>query len=227
MKSKSMFNSIALFLFLAVFITALEAKASEIGSSGSTISISSQLTVAQNLPDTAPSAVEAIDLGLSVKWASFNVGASKPEEYGVLFGWADVTGNKTSTSNDDYPSANPPKNISGTEYDAAHVHWGGSWRLPTRDEQLELVEDCAWEKAKLNGVEGYRVTGKNGNSIFLAASGGRIGTRLLYQVSGGDFWSGTLSDNTDEAHYMWFYGGRQAVEDLPRHYGFAIRPVTE
>jgi hypothetical protein len=170
---------------------------------------------------------EPVDLGLSVKWANFNVGASKPEEYGILFGWADVTGNKTSTSNDDYPSANPPKNISGTEYDAAHVHWGGSWRLPTKDEQLELVGACAWEKTELNGVEGYRVTGKNGNSIFLAASGGRIGTKLHYQVSGGDFWSGTLSGNTDEAYYMWFYGGRQAVEDLPRHYGFAIRPVTE
>jgi hypothetical protein len=144
---------------------------------------------------------EPVDLGLSVKWASFNVGASKPEEYGILFGWADVTGKKTSTSNDDYPSASPPKNIPGTEYDAAHVLWGGSWRLPTRDEQLELVEGCAWEKTELNGVAGYRVTGKNGNSIFLAASGGRIGTRLLYQVSGGDFWSGTLSDNTDEAYY--------------------------
>ncbi|MDR1579738.1 MAG: hypothetical protein LBS35_05230 [Synergistaceae bacterium] len=169
--------------------------------------------------------VEPVDLGLSVKWASFNVGASKPEEYGVLFGWADVTGKKTSISNDDYPNANPPKNISGTEYDAAHVLWGGAWRLPTRDEQLELVEGCVWEKTELKGVAGYRVTGKNGNSIFLAASGGRVGTEVHYQVSGGDFWSGTLSGNTDEAYYMWFYGGRQAVEDLPRHYGFAIRAV--
>jgi hypothetical protein len=170
---------------------------------------------------------ESIDLGLSVKWASFNVGATKPEEYGILFGWGDVTGEKTSTSNNDYPNAAPPSNISGTEYDAAHVLWGGSWRMPTRKEQEELVNGCTWTKTSLNNVAGYRVTGPNGNSIFLAASGGRIGTRLLYQVSGGDFWSGTLSSNTDEAYYMWFYGGRQAVEDLPRHYGFAIRPVTE
>lgn len=56
-----------------------------------------------------------VDLGLSVKWASFNVGASKPEEYGGLYGWGDVTGRKTSTDNDQYPTANPPKNISGTK----------------------------------------------------------------------------------------------------------------
>ena len=169
----------------------------------------------------------AVDLGLSVKWASWNVGAAKPEEYGGYFGWADPTGLKISQSNNDYPGANPPRNICGTEYDAAHVHWGGSWRLPTREEQLELVNNCEWTKATLNGIQGYRVTGSNGNSIFLPAAGGLIGTEIMYRVSGADFWSGTLSGNTDEAYYMWFYGGRQAVEDLPRHYGFAIRPVTE
>jgi hypothetical protein len=169
----------------------------------------------------------AVDLGLSVKWASWNVGASKPEEYGGYFGWADVTGKKTSTSNSDYPSANPPKNISGTEYDAARAHWGGSWRLPTREEQEELVNRAVWTKTKLNNVDGYRVTGPNGNSIFLPAGGGRIGTTIHYRVSGADFWSGTLSANTEDAHYMWFYGGQQAVEDLPRQYGFSIRPVME
>jgi hypothetical protein len=168
----------------------------------------------------------AVDLGLSVKWASWNVGASKPEEYGSYFGWADPTGLKTSQSNNDYPEANPPRNISSTEYDAAHVQWGGSWRLPSREEQLELVNNCEWTRASLNGIQGYWVAG-NGNRIFLPAAGGRIGTEIMYRVSGADFWSGNLSSNTDEAYYMWFYGGRQAVEDLPRHYGFAIRPVTE
>jgi hypothetical protein len=184
-------------------------------------------SVSGNTVDPRSSIAEPVNLGLSVKWASFNVGATKPEEYGAYFGWGDVTGEKTSTNNNEYPSANPPKNISGTEYDAAHVLWGDSWRLPTRKEQEELVNKCRWTKIRSNNVEGYRVTGPNGNSIFLSASGGRIGTQVLYQVSGGDFWSGTISENTGEAYYMWFYGGRQAVEDLPRHYGFAIRPVTE
>jgi hypothetical protein len=169
---------------------------------------------------------EAVDLGLSVKWASWNVGATKPEEYGAYFGWADPTGLKTSQSNNDYPSANPPQNICGTEYDAAHVHWGGSWRLPTREEQLELVNNCEWTRASINGIQGYWVAG-NGNRIFLPAGGGRAGTSINYRGSGADFWSGNLSINTDEAYYMWFYGGRQAVEDLPRNMGFSIRPVTE
>jgi acetyl esterase/lipase len=99
--------------------------------------------------------------------------------------------------------------------------------LPTREEQQELVNQAVWTKTKLNNVDGYRVSGPNGNSIFLPAGGGRIGTTIHYRVSGADFWSGTLSANTEEAHYMWFYGGRQAVEDLPRHYGFSIRPVME
>jgi hypothetical protein len=169
---------------------------------------------------------EAVDLGLSVKWASWNIGATKPEEYGGYFGWADPTGAKTSQSNDDYPSANPPQNICGTEYDAAHVHWGGSWRLPTREEQLELVNNCEWTRATINGIQGYWVSG-NGNRIFLPAGGGRAGTSINYRGSGADFWSGTLSSNTGEAYYMWFFGGRQAVEDLPRNMGFPIRPVTD
>jgi hypothetical protein len=169
----------------------------------------------------------AVDLGLSVKWASWNVGAAKPEEYGGYFGWADPTGLKTSRSDNDYPNANPPRNICGTEYDAAHVHWGGSWRLPTREQAEELVNECAWKAESLNGVAGFRVTGKNGNSIFLAAGGGRDGTRVLYTVVGADFWTGTVSENSGEAWCFTFYQGRVHTDDLWRHYGFAIRPVTE
>lgn len=75
---------------------------------------------------------QPIDLGLSVKWASWNVGASSPEDYGGLYGWADPTGNNTSTNNTDYPNNNPPSNICGTNYDIAHIKWGENWRLPTK-----------------------------------------------------------------------------------------------
>jgi hypothetical protein len=172
-------------------------------------------------------AVEGVDLGLSVKWASVNVGASAPEEYGTYFGWGDVTGEKTSQDNDDYPNANPPANICGTEYDAAQVLWGGSWYLPTREQAEELVNECTWEETELNGVAGFRVTGMNGNSIFLAAGGGRDGNRILYTVVGADFWTGTLSDNDGEAWCFTFYQGDYYVDDLWRHYGFAVRPVCD
>jgi acetyl esterase/lipase len=170
---------------------------------------------------------EAVDLGLSVKWASFNVGAEKPEDYGTYFGWGEVSGEKTSEDNDDYPNAGPPKNICGTEYDAAHMLWGGVWRMPTKEQARELVDDCDWEETALNGVAGFRVTGKNGNSIFLSAGGGRDGTRGLYTAQGADFWTGDISDADGEAWCFTFYNGNYYVDDLWRHYGFAVRPVME
>lgn len=176
----------------------------------------------------ASAIADPVDLGLSVRWASFNVGASKPEEYGGLYGWGDATGRKTSTSNADYPSQNPPREISGTEYDIARAKWGGDWRLPTRAEQQELVDNAVWKKATLNGVAGYTVTGRNGNSIFLPAVGGRIGNKLHYQVDGADYWSGTLSDDPGRAYYIYYYIGEDpTVGTLPRHYGFAVRAVIE
>lgn len=169
---------------------------------------------------------EPVDLGLSVKWASFNVGASKPEEYGGLYGWGDATGTKTSADNADYPSSNPPENISGTEYDIARTKWGGSWRLPTKEEQDELVEKCDWKKGSYQGVKGYTVTGPNGNTIFLPAVGGRIEDKTYYQVDGADYWSGTLGANPDTAYYLYYYIGEDpTVGTLPRHYGFAVRAV--
>lgn len=171
---------------------------------------------------------EPVDLGLRVKWASFNVGASKPEEYGGLYGWGDATGTKTSTDNSDYPGSDPPENISGTEYDIAHIQWGGSWRLPTKEEQDELVEQCDWEKGSYQGVKGYTVTGPNGNTIFLPAVGGRVENETHYQVDGADYWSGTLGSNPDTAYCLYYYIGEEpTVGMLPRYYGFAVRAVCD
>jgi len=168
-----------------------------------------------------------IDLGLSVRWANHNLGALVPEDYGGQYGWGDPTGLKTSTSNSDYPSDDPPTEISGTELDIAHVQWKGGWRLPTRTEQKELLARATWKAMAVNGIEGYRVTGPNGNSIFLPASGGRVGDQINYRVVGGDYWSGTLSSKPGEAYYMYFYQGRQQSDDIHRHYGFSVRPVIK
>ena len=178
--------------------------------------------------DPRSAIAEPVDMGVSVKWASFNVGASKPEEYGGLYGWADALGEKTSSNNDDYPSDNPPANISGTEYDIAHIQWGDTWRIPTKEEQEELIRECDWKKDSLNGVKGYTVTAKNGNTIFLPGVGGRIEDKTYYQVDGADYWSGTLGSNTDTAYYMYYYIGEEpTVGTLPRYYGFAVRAVCD
>ena len=130
----------------------------------------------------APATAEAVDLGLSVKWASWNVGASAPEEFGGRYGWADPTGEKRTTELDDYPSATPPENICGTEYDIARAQWGDGWRLPSQAEFQELVDNCTWEWTEMNGVAGRRATAVNGNSVFFPAAASRDGETVSNQV---------------------------------------------
>ena len=112
---------------------------------------------------------DAVDLGLSVKWASWNVGASKIEDYGGLYGAGDPTGLQTSTSYSDYHYYEVSNSsICGTEYDIAHVKWGGNWRMPTFNELKELAEQCNWVHNIIkDGVIGSVATGPNGNSIFI------------------------------------------------------------
>ena len=152
----------------------------------------------------APSFVEAVDLGLSVKWASCNVGASSPEEYGGYYAWGEETGEKKDYSLDTYMHyidtdgderkdtyRDLGSNISGTSYDVARGTWGGSWRMPTLAEAQELLDNCSWEWTTVNGVGGQKVTGSNGNSIFLPAAGLRRYTEIHVSGISGYYWTAT------------------------------------
>ena len=116
---------------------------------------------------------DAVDLGLSVKWASCNVGATLPEEFGDIYAWGETT-TKDNYSLETYifydmgtqSYMDIGKDIGGTDFDVAHVKWGEQWRMPTFDETKELRENCSWRWSKINEVFGYVVTGANGNSIF-------------------------------------------------------------
>ena len=175
---------------------------------------------------------EAIDLGLSVKWASHNVGASSPEGYGGYYAWGE-----TEEKSDydwvtyNYGGINIGSNISGTQYDVAHVKWGGSWRMPTRDEINELVNKCTWKWTSLNGVNGQLVTGPNGNSIFLPAAGCRYDAAggLGSRGSTGGYWSATLSENNGycACAFDFYYGDYGWCNCYDRFYGCSVRPVTE
>jgi len=176
--------------------------------------------------DKRPTRPEAIDLGLSVKWANYNVGATKPAEYVGLYGWADPTGKNTSTDNNLYPNSNPPSNICNTEYDIAHVQWGRDWRMPSKAELDELYRLCTWKWTERNGINGYQVIGPNGNSIFLPAAGMRKG--LNYESIGKTcyYWSGTLDDKYFFNASLFMARPNESVwSGQKRYVGASIRPV--
>ena len=183
----------------------------------------------------APEGVEAIDLGLpsGTKWASCNVGATKPYEYGGYYAWGE-TEEKERYDWDTYIHCDGASNtchdlgsdISGTEYDVAHVKWGGYWRMPTKKEQDELIDNCTSVWTTLNGVKGYKFTGPNGNSIFLPAGGRRSESSTLTPGVSGHFWSGTLF-TTDNYHVSGLGFNSTDVYKIGdfRDKGYTVRPV--
>ncbi len=116
------------------------------------------------------------------------------------------------------------------QYDAATANWGGSWRMPTKAEIQELKDKCTWTWTTQGGHNGYKVTGKNGKSIFLPAAGHRLGTTLYLAGTGGYDWSGTPDGGLDGyAYLLSFYGDSNSVDwDWSnRHIGLSVRPVTQ
>ena len=183
-----------------------------------------------------------VDLGLSVKWAAMNVGASAPEEYGDYFAWGE-TEKKSSFSKGNYVHFDLQqlaykdigKDISGTEYDAATANWGEEWRMPTMAEIQELVDYCEWAQARLNRVGGNRITGPNGNSIFIPNSGYWQNSSKYFdddypEGNFGLFWSATLGpDKNEEAYIMNCESGHGiiAYRYWYRHFGLPVRPVKD
>jgi uncharacterized protein (TIGR02145 family) len=173
---------------------------------------------------------EWVDLGLSVKWATCNVGASSPGEYGNHYAWGETTTKSDYSSSNSTTYGKQMNSIAGNStYDVARREWGGTWRLPTRKEFQELIDNCTKTWTTQNGHNGYKVTSKkNGNSIFLPAAGCRSGTSLDGQGASGYYWSATpYESNTDCAYYLFFGDGYRYVSRYYRCYGFSVRPVSE
>ena len=180
--------------------------------------------------------VGAVDLGLpsGLKWANMNVGASSPEGYGNYYAWGETT-TKSNYTEGSYQYHNGSSyinigsNISGTRYDVARSQWGGNWRLPTAAEMQELKDRCTWTWTTYQGVPGYKVTGPNGNSIFLPAAGCRYGTEIYDRGSYGYYWSGTLYESyfSCYAYFLSFYSSDHYVFSYYREYGHTVRPVSE
>lgn len=184
----------------------------------------------------------AVDLGLSVKWACCNVGATRPEDYGNYYAWGE-TSPKTSYTEDNYQhwvdydgdgswdmgEFTLNTDISGTQYDAARANWGGSWRLPTESEFQELIDNCTCTWTKRNGVNGCEVKSKkNGNSIFLPAAGFWYNSPND-QGSLGDYWSSTPYETCDAcgACGLYFDSDVHGPNWNVREFGQSVRPVAE
>ena len=198
----------------------------------------------------------AVDLGLSVKWASFNLGAKTPEGSGDYFSWGE-TAPKSSYTWSTYAygqSKNGPfseyvvdaasgtsdyKTILDLEDDAAHAIWGDAWRMPSKEEVQELRNNCTWTWTTLGGVNGYKITSKKsgytGNFIFLPAAGMMSGSKVQNAGTEGDYWSSSLY--TTESCSSWspyFTSSDFSTGDCYRYFGLPVRavfgevvPVTE
>ena len=186
-----------------------------------------------------------VDLGLSVKWATCNVGANSPEEYGDYFAWGEITPKETYTEDNcpTYELSKAQLKSQGyidregnliSQYDAARANWGGEWRMPTLKEMDELKSKCTWTWITQGDTNGYKVTGPNGNSIFLPAAGHRNGSSLEYDATIGSYWSST-PDEYDMYYYYdnisWYlefrYEGVGGSNISYRSYGNSVRPVIE
>ncbi len=171
-------------------------------------------------------APDPVDLGLSVLWASRNVGAPSEEQPGFWLGWGDVTTEKCSTRYEDYPCIDPPQSISGSKYDIARLKWAETWRIPSCNEMEELMSQCKWIWTEKNGIPGFAVTGKNGNSIFLPAGGQRLGTQVMDPYETGRYWCGNVdSSDNKRAYLLDFKIDGKFLVSRSRYMGMLIRPV--
>ena len=198
----------------------------------------------ENIVPDAPVSIEYVDLGLSVKWATCNLGATKPEESGNYYSWGETSIIDCISSHDykwsEEAEASFTKYCTDSEYgivdnkttldledDAAYVALGGNWRMPTKAEFNELLNNCKWTWTVVEGVFGYRVSSyRNGNSIFIPV----VGVKTGYGTSGegyiSSYWSSTLASKSDQAMRLMVLNDPQlGVVQYARWIGCPIRPV--
>ena len=178
--------------------------------------------------------VSYVDLGLSVKWATCNLGATKSSENGELYAWGE-TATKSNFTWSNYVYANGSSStvmnigndIAGTQYDAATALWGEDWRMPTEEEFKELLEKCTFTVATVDGVKGGKFTGPSGNSIFLPYAGCIYDGSVVGKGSRALYWTSTLTSTSQKASAFYITSGKPFMSTGYRRSGFSIRPVCD
>lgn len=178
---------------------------------------------------------EWVDLGLSVRWATCNIGASSPSEYGDYYSWGETETKTEYFSENSITWEQDISDISGDpRYDAATANWGEGWRLPSSDELKELVDECTWVWMTEDGHGGFKVTGPNGVSIFLPTNGYKLfdfETSSVGEV--GHYWSSSpKTENYEDgegADMLYFNNesDKGSVFGSARWHGLGIRPVAD
>ena len=204
-------------------------------------SLSEVDSITFSLPESTEKEYKFVDLGLpsGTLWADRNVGADSPEDYGDYFAWGE-TAPKSTYDWSTYRWCRGDYDITMTKYctvdnktvldledDAAYVNMGPEWRMPTADEQRELLSECTWVWTTQNGTYGCKVTGPNGNSIFLPAAGYRDGSSIRCAGSRGFYWSSSLYEsNPNYARYLDFDSDYHYMNNYGRYYGRPVRAVV-
>ena len=176
-----------------------------------------------------------IDLGSAGKWSCCNVGASAPWEYGGYYAWGETEEKKDYTwatylycDGTEDTCHNLGTDIAGTQYDVAHVKWGGNWQMPNYDQAYNLNQ-LSGESATLNNVNGRKYTASNGKSIFIPSAGCKDGTGLRDHTSNGYYWSSTPNESYSVKGFWHYYnsnsGGCGSVSR--RLFGLPVRPVSK
>lgn len=175
---------------------------------------------------------EFADLGLpsGLKWATCNVGANNPEDYGRYYAWIEKETKEAYTEDNCTTYGTQNGVISGNaDYDVARASRGGSWRIPTKDEFLELLRYCTWTWFERSDKKcGYIVTGPNGNNIFIPAAGYRLGASFLDEKTGGYYWSASPDEGTENfSSSLYINANTHSMGYSDRSVGFTIRPVVD
>ena len=202
-----------------------------INSEGEALGQNIYFTTLEGEEDHIINGYEYVDLGLpsGLKWAVHNVGASAAEDYGDYYAWGEIETKDSYTQQNSVTYGMPMEDISGDpQYDVARALWGETWRLPTRDEQKELLDNCTWEWTSQNGVNGYLVTGSNGNSIFLPAAGYKENSSHTEVGEYGYYWSSTPQSNSNlGAYYLYMSSSSKLSYYYARVAGQSVRAVSE
>lgn len=188
-----------------------------------------------------------VDMGLSVKWAAWNVGATQPSDYGNFYAYGELEP-KEVYNEATYQWMNPDyeegqfydewekfyklgATFTGTNYDVAHVKWGDLWRVPTKQEWKELIDNCTWTWTAIDGVAGCLATSSiNGNKIFLPAAGNMVGAEHTHDQLGCFYWTSTEYEGDPQVECRNYRANLDATNHSAEGYdypdvGFSVRAV--